>query len=179
MPHEDVSAPDRPPVDRMNQLAGLHPASATAAVRALRPDVVRHSQGSYETLLAPPQAAGLTLIERTQVALRVATLAGSAPLAAHYRQRLTELGASSESIAAIEQRDGVDALGPRTSAIMRHVDLLTEAPGQATPHDLQQLQASGLRAPEIVTLAQLIAFLSFQVRVLPVLSLLAEGKAHE
>lgn len=179
MPQSEVSRSAAATVDMMNQLAGLSPTSAMAAVRALRPDVVRHSQGSYEALLAPPTVTGLTLIERAQVALRVARLADSAPLAAHYRQRLTELGASSESIAALEQHDGVDALDQRTGAIMRHVDLLTHAPGQATPHALQHLQENGLSGPEIVTLSQLIAFLNFQVRVLPVLALLAQGEAHE
>lgn len=177
MPHEEVSTPAAATVDMMNQLAGLSPTSAMAAVRALRPDVVRHSQGSYATLLAPPTATGLTLIERAQVALRVAVLTNSPTLVAHYRQQLTELGASSASIAALEQPDTVGMLDQRTSAIMRHVDLLTHAPGQATPHDLQHLQENGLSGPEIVTLSQLIAFLSFQVRVLPVLSLLVEGEA--
>ena len=177
MPQAEGSTPAAATVDMMNQIAGLSPTAATAAVRALRPDVVRHSQGSYATLLAPPTVTGLTRIERAQVALRVAVLTDSPTLVAHYRQQLTELGASSASIAALEHPDTVGTLDQRTSAIMGHVDLLTHAPGQATPHDLQRLQAAGLSGPEIVTLAQLIAFLSFQVRVLPVLSLLAEGEA--
>lgn len=164
-------------VDIMDQLAGLAPDSPIAAVRALRPAVVSHTQGSYDTLLAPQDASGLTLVERAQVALRVAVLTDSPTLMQHYRQLLVDLGASAESVAALEQKDKAVVLDNRTTAIMRHVDLLTRAPGQATPEDLYKLQASGLSSPEIVTLSQLIAFLSFQVRVLPVLSLLAEGEA--
>jgi len=160
----------------MNQLAGLAPTSAMAAVRALRPDVVRHSQGSYETLVAPPTAQGLTLVERALVALRVAILTDSQPLIAHYHERLAALEVSAPMLAAITERSGTTAPDPRTDAIIRHVDRLTRTPGQATPADLQQLQAAGLSGPEIVTLSQLIAFLSFQVRVLPVLSLLGEGE---
>jgi len=177
MPQAEVSTPAAATVDMMNQLAGLSPTSATAAMRALRPDVVRHSQGSYDTLVAPATATGLTLVERAQVALRVAVQTDSLPLIAHYRQRLTELGAPEESMVALEQRASVGMLDQRTSAIMRHVDLLTQTPGQATPSDLNQLQTSGLSGAEIVTLAQLIAFLSFQVRVLPVLCVLGEGEA--
>lgn len=178
----EVSTPVPSPNDMLNELAGLAPASPIAAVRALRPDVVRHSQGSYEKLLAPPAATGLTLIERALVALRVAVLTDSPTLMQHYRQRLADLGVAPATLAAIAQPDNIMAdnmmaLDQRSAAIMRHVDLLTRAPGQATPEDLYKLQASGLSSPEIVTLSQLIAFLSFQVRVLPVLSLLAEGEA--
>lgn len=174
----EVSTPAPSPSDIMNQLAGLAPASPIAAVRALRPDVVRHSQGSYDTLIAPPTATGLTLVERALVALRVAVLTESQPLIVHYQQRLAELGDEGSMLAAVTARDGTPATDPRTAAIIRHVDRLTSAPGQATPADLQQLQAAGLSGPEIVTLSQLIAFLSFQVRVLPVLSLLGEGEAR-
>lgn len=175
MPQAEVSTSATPTVDTMNQLAGLSPTSAMAAVRALRPDVVRHSQGSYDTLLAPPTATGLTLVERTLVALRVAVLTESQTLITHYQQRLAEWGVSAPLLAATA-RSGATAPDPRTAAILRHVDLLTGAPGQATPLALQQLQAAGLSGPEIVTLSQLIAFLSFQVRLLPVLSLLGEGE---
>ena len=176
MPETEVSTPAVAPGDMMNQLAGLAPTSALAAVRALRPDVVRHSQGSYDTLLAPPTATGLTLVERALVALRVAVLTDSQSLITYYQQRLDELGVSASMLAAVTARDGTNASELRTAAIIRHVDLLTSAPGQATPAALQQLQAAGLSGPEIVTLSQLIAFLSFQVRVLPVLSLLGEGE---
>ena len=176
MPETEVSTPAVAPGDIMNQLAGLAPTSATTAVRALRPDVVRHSQGSYDALVAPPTATGLTLVERTLVALRVAVLTESQPLIAHYQQRLAELGIAGPMLAAVTVRNGTTVAAPRLAAIIRHVDLLTGTPGQATPADLQQLQAAGLSGPEIVTLAQLIAFLSFQVRVLPVLSLLGEGE---
>lgn len=177
MSHEEVSTPAAATADMMNQLAGLSPTSATASVRALRPDVVRHSQGSYATLLAPHTATGLTLVERALVALRIAVLTDSNPLIAHYHQRLAELGVSAPMLTAVTERNGATASDLRTAAIIRHVDRLTAAPGQATPTDLQQLQAAGLSGPEIVTLSQLIAFLSFQVRVLPVLSLLVEGEA--
>lgn len=177
MPEAEVNTPVATTVDMMNQLAGLAPTSALAAVRALRPDVVRHSQGSYDTLIAPPVATGLTLVERALVALRVAVLTDSQPLITHYQQRLGELGVSASMLATVTERAGTTAHDLRTAAIIRHVDLLTRAPGQATPAALQQLQAAGLSGPEIVTLSQLIAFLSFQVRVLPVLSLLGEGEA--
>lgn len=160
--------------DLMNQLAGLQPASMLAGVRALRPDVVRHTQGSYDKLFAPADAADLTAVERAQVALRVAALNASSTLLAHYRRQLVELGVTPEQMTLLEQSEQSVKLDPRTTAIMRHVDLITRTPGAATPADLTALGAAGLSVTAIVTLSQLIAFLSFQVRTLAVLSVLAE-----
>ncbi|MCE7989053.1 MAG: CMD domain protein [Caldilinea sp. CFX5] len=169
MAQEEVGA-----LDLMNQLAGLAADSPLAGVRALRPEVVRHTQGSYEKLFAPADTADLTAVERAQVALRVAALNATPTLLAHYRQLLAALGVTPEQVALLEQRDRSVTLDPRTTAIMRHVDLVTRTPGAATPADLAALQASGLSVTAIVTLSQLIAFLSFQVRTLTVLTVLAE-----
>lgn len=160
--------------DLMNQLAGLSPTSPLASVRALRPDVVRHTQGSYDKLFTPTDPSDLTAVERGQVALRVAALNASPMLLSHYRQQLAELGVTPEQMALLEQSDRSVTLDPRTTAMMRHVDLVTRTPGAATPADLTALQAGGLSVTAIVTLSQLIAFLSFQVRTLMVLTLLAE-----
>jgi uncharacterized protein YciW len=54
------------------------------------------------------------------------------------------------------------------------VDRLTQEPRAADEGDIQALQAAGLGARDIVTIAQLIAFLSFQVRLLAGLRVLAE-----
>ncbi len=40
------------------------PGSAMDALRAQRPDFVRYTQGSYETMVAPPHPVGLTGAER-------------------------------------------------------------------------------------------------------------------
>jgi len=59
--------------------------------------------------------------------------------------------------------------------VLEHVDRLTKEPRVATPEDLMGLKAQGLSDAAIVTISQLIAFLSFQVRALVGLQLLAEG----
>ena len=65
-------------------------------------------------------------------------------------------------------------LPDRLAAILRHTDLLTTDPGGASRPAIDELRAHGLAARDIVTISQLIAFLSFQVRVLAGLRLLAE-----
>ncbi len=177
MAQADRSSSGTTETDVLNALAGIAPDSALAAIRALRPDVVRHTQGSYAALLAPTKAVGLTLAERAKVALRVARLEGNATLADHYRHRLTQLHVDGETIAGVEQFPAGPTLEPRVAAILQHVDRLTGEPGAATQTHLTQLQAHGLSVREIVTLSQLIAFLSFQVRVLTTVTALGEDAA--
>ncbi len=170
-PTTDTSTPDV-----LDQLANIQPDSVLAALRAQRPDVARYTQGSYDALLAPADLGGVSLIERELVALRVATLNDNAPLTAHYRQRLEELQVPAAIIEAVGHFPAPTELTPRTIAMLGHVDLLTNEPRAATQAQIAALQASGLSERDIVTLAQLIAFLSYQVRVLVGLQLLAEEK---
>jgi CMD domain protein len=158
--------------DIIDRLAGIGQATLLHQLRGQRPDVARYAEGSYLALLEPGDPAGVSRIERRAIALRVALLSSNAALADHHRERLRQLGAA-ETIAAVEQfRDS--ALPERLAAILRHADLLTTDPGGANRQAIENLQARGLGARDIVTIAQLIAFLSFQVRVLAGLRLLQE-----
>lgn len=66
-----------------------------------------------------------------------------------------------------------DALGSRLSAALEHAHLLVYRPREASPEALQALLDAGWSSTEIVTLSQLIAFLTFQIRVVAGLELLA------
>jgi len=160
--------------DVINRLAGLAPDSPLARLRAQRPDVMRYAQSSYRTLLEPDDPAGVSRYERELIALRVAVLTPDPAVAAWQRERLATLGASEEVLAAVERFPDGAALGARETAILRHTDRLTLEPGAARPVHLAELKAAGLGPRDIVTIAQLIAFLSFEVRVLAGLRLLAE-----
>ena len=171
-----TQAPTNPTIpDILDQLVGIQPGSPLAEVRVRRPDVARYTQGSYATLLAPADPAGVSVVERLLIALRVAVLTASTPLAAHYRQRLAELGTPAAKLEAVEHFPTGGALSAREAALLHHTDLLTNEPRAATQAALAELQARGLSARDIVTIAQLIAFLSYQVRVLAGLQLLGEG----
>lgn len=160
--------------DVLNHFAGLAPDSPLAQLRAQRPEVVRYAQGSYQVLLEPDNPAGVSRSEREMIALRVAVLTPSPSVAAWHRDRLRALGASDATLAAIEQFPSGSALSPREVAILRHTDRLTLEPGTAAPAHLAELKAVGLSPRDMVTISQLIALLSFQVRVLTGLRLLAE-----
>lgn len=161
--------------DLLDSLVGIHTGAPPVAVRTQRPEIVHSIQASYNALLAPDDPAGISLLERALIAYRVAILTNSGPLTEHYRAQLRHLGASVAMIDAAEQFTLDKPLSPRTIALLHHVDRLTDEPRAVTPAHLAALQAHGLRAPDIVTIAQLVAFLSFQVRTLAGLQLLAVG----
>jgi alkylhydroperoxidase domain protein/CMD domain protein len=160
-------------IDVISDLAGIQPGSALAGLRAQRPEATNHAQGSYTALFDPAQLdVSLSLVERLATALRVATLHAATEAAAHYRARLVDAGASPEVVAwAADGHAAVSEL-PRLHAMVRHADLLSTAPARARPSDLQALADVGLSARAIVTISQIIAFVSFQVRVARSLQLL-------
>jgi alkylhydroperoxidase domain protein len=144
-----VSATD---VDVISALAAVAPDSALAALRAQRPEAMRHAQGSYRALFEPASPGGLTLAERFAVAEHVARLHSADEVAAHYA---SGLASAADTAAPSSRRD----------ALVRHADLLSTRPSDAGPDDLQQLADARLSTRDIVSLSQLIAFVAFQVRV--------------
>lgn len=69
------------------------------------------------------------------------------------------------------------ALGPRVSAALDHAHMLVFHPRDAAPSALRRLLDAGFSTDEVVTLSQLVAFLTFQIRV--VAGLAALGAAGE
>ena len=65
------------------------------------------------------------------------------------------------------------ALGARLSSAFEHAHLLIFRPRDASPAALQSLLDAGWSTTDIVTLSQLVAFLSFQIRVIAGLRSLA------
>ena len=69
-------------------------------------------------------------------------------------------------------------LGERLAAALDHAHMLVFHPRDADPAALQRLLDAGLSTTAIVTLSQLVAFLSFQIRVVAGLAVLdAAGDA--
>ena len=69
-------------------------------------------------------------------------------------------------------------LGAKLSALFEHAHLLVFRPREASPEALQRLLDAGWTTTGIVTLSQIVAFLSFQIRVvtgLKALSATAQG----
>jgi CMD domain protein len=83
---------------------------------------------------------------------------------------------SREDTAGLTYRAGAGirrTLGPRLAAAFEHVHMLVFHPRDAAPAALQALIDAGWSTTDIVTLSQIVAFLSFQIRVVTGLRTLA------
>jgi len=85
---------------------------------------------------------------------------------------------------AVENRAGLEfelsgaqqaMLGTRLQAALRHAHFLVFHPRDAQPGRLRALEAAGWAVDDIVVLSQLVAFLSFQLRVVAGLQVLETG----
>ncbi|MDA9467100.1 CMD domain protein [Bradyrhizobium sp. CCBAU 53415] len=89
---------------------------------------------------------------------------------------------SIENKAGLIYRVGAErkpVLGARLAAALEHAHLLVFRPRDASSADMKALLAAGWSETGIVTFSQLVAFLSFQVRVVSGLRTLAAASAQE
>ena len=164
-----------PAVEGVDALVPLQAASPVYAVRHQRDKVVVATQGSDDAIF-DPSLAGPTLAERLLAALMIAQLAGSTALQAHYRSRLLALPSltppqKAALDSALPNEVGAD---PRLEAILAFTRTLAERPVEGDKAALLRLPAAGLSTPEVIALAQLIGFVSFQLRVIAGLQAIAE-----
>lgn len=134
----------------------------------------RYAVAAYTTVLQAPGSAPATfyaeiLAEETEQdhADAVLALARSASVPGPYGT-YREIGLSSESIPGpfIYYEDEIaSGVTPRLAAALEYSHLLSLHPRDAGPAALRRLEEAGWQADDIVTLSQLVAFLSFQLRV--------------
>jgi CMD domain protein len=135
-------------------VAGLHGATATA--------------GYYAARLAE---SGASTALREAVDAAIAEARTSGPYGRYPAGPL-----SREDTAGVSYRVGAAVrprLGPRLAAAFEHVHMLVFHPRDAEPAALQALLDAGWSTTDIVTLSQIVAFLSFQIRVVTGLRILA------
>lgn len=192
--------------DVIDTLAGIAPGSHLDSVRRTRRAVAReHAQKSYDSLFAPNDAGGFSLLERFAVAVFVAGLHAQPAIKDFYVARLRSTGATGTTCTAIDAEVAAAAasgpygaypkgplskedtsgpiyrvadarcevLGPRLSTAFEHVHMLVFHPRDAAPQSLQAMLDAGWTTDALVTLSQLVAFLSFQIRMVAGLKVLA------
>ncbi|MFS8479965.1 MAG: CMD domain protein, partial [Micromonosporaceae bacterium] len=194
--------------DVIDHLVGIEPGSRLDRLRNRRPETRRHAQASYEALLSPRSTGAVSASERLAVAAFVAGLHRDAATAEFYATRLAEHAPRLAPLIAKEVEAGrtagpygaypspgplaaesvpgpvfrvadPDGLGPRLAAALEHAHLLVFRPREASRGALQALLDAGWSTTGVVTLSQLVAFLTFQVRVVCGLRLLAASSGKE
>ena len=147
--------------------AGISAESPLAEVLLGRGGILELTEKSHDAAIRPERPGGLTHPERAALACRIAKLNDEAVLARHY-EALTGGG---PAIADTAFDGGGDA---RLKAILRHTDLVAVNPKEAVEGDITALRSAGLDDADIVRLSELIAFVSYQIRVVAGLRLMAE-----
>ncbi len=150
--------------DVIDAAAGLTAGGALHAARRFRQTVVDATQASHDALLFEP-VEGLSPADRLRVAVRCCEAAGAGTLATHYRRLLDEPARAAETAS------------PALGAMREWAATLTLEPRRGDRAALLALKAAGLGDAAIVALAQLVAFLSYQTRVVAGLRALAQPRA--
>jgi CMD domain protein len=161
--------------DVIGTIAGITPGSRADQARRQKPELIAGAQDYYAATITPDDPGGLSLPERSLVAFRVALLTPSAQVTAFYRARLDALDVDPGAVDAVERFPDGGEVDDRFTAILRHVDRNTTAPREAGPEHLRQLADAGLGPYDIVSLSQVIAFVSYQVRLVAALAALEQA----
>ena len=196
-----------PETDLIDRLLEVEPGAPLDRIRQARPEARANSQRSYEALLSPVDDAHVSLAERFAVATFVARLHQVAPVADHYAVALAVEDSQLLALVTAEADRGVGTgpygvyssaqlapesvpgpvftasdgaapeLGTRLTAALEHAHLLVFRPREASAGALQRLLDAGWSTTGVVTLSQLVAFLSYQIRIVHGLAVLAATEA--
>lgn len=187
--------------DVIDQLVGARDGDALFAIRIQRPDAKRNAQASYDALFASDELEHASQLERLAVAYWTVALSQS-PTASYYRELLAAASPETASALEAALPDAVTTgpygdypegpltsenvlglhwepsaalaalVGGRLAAALAHTHLLVYRPRDSSADALQTLLDAGWSTTGIVTLSQLVAFLSFQLRVVAGLTVL-------
>ncbi len=122
------------------------------------------TQGSYD-LFFDPAIGNLTIQERLLVAYYACVLSKAQDLGQHYYDALLQNKVDLALIEPVRANQLGQIQPERLKALLVFTEKLIEKPVEGDQAAIQALQAAGVSTPDIVTLAQLIAFLSYQLRL--------------
>ena len=152
--------------------AGVHDATKLGALAGARAQCFALTDATAQAVLSPNEPGGISHALRAAFGCRIARLNGETTLAEHFLRLLVDGGTDdARLIADPAYTQSEDA---RLNAMMHHVDLVTTAPKDATKLDVARLRDASVVEADIVRLAELIAFVNYQVRVISGLRLLGE-----
>jgi len=153
-----------PSEDVIDRAAGLALGDPLHGARRFRAKVVEATQASHDALLQQP-VDGLSTADRLRVAAHVCMIAGATSLAQHYRA----------SLADAPDHDAPPS--PVLPAMLHFAATLTTDPRLGDRAAIERLRQAGLGDVAIVALAQLVAYLSYQLRVVAGLQAMRASRA--
>jgi uncharacterized protein YciW len=159
---------DTETADAISSILGTSNNDAIGQLRQHKPELAKQLQDYYLAIFdpVPTSEAEFSRVDRALIAIRVASHTGSQAVVDWYTALAEENGATPENIALV--RDTSAAWDEKTpiGAAIRHADLVTTAPSQTSAASLQALKDAGYTPAGILSLAQTIAFVSYQLRLI-------------
>lgn len=145
-------------------LCGVRADEALSDVICGRADILSLTQLTHDAALLPIDPGGLSHAERAAIAARIAEHNKDAAFVGHFTELLAKAGINGNTAKLMDIAfDGGD--DQRLRALARHTDLVAASPRDATGDDITLLKDAGLSEADIVRLSELIAFVSYQIRV--------------
>lgn len=154
---------NRESTDLIDTLLNLSPSSSTYQARHFREKVVKGTQASYEAIFS--SKVNLNLAWRYLVAAYACQLSKAAELEQHYLVQAKAQGVSEELLVAVRNERLDDIQDEQLKAILVFTAKLIVKPVEGDQEAILALKNVGISTPDIVALGQLIAFLSYQVRL--------------
>lgn len=123
------------------------------ALIAMRPKTYAAFDAVDDAYVRPADVAdGLSLAARAFVAWKAAELVPNARLAAVFKQELDAVHAGDEPAAWV--------------LFAKHIAMMVKSPAAASKSDVDALLAAGVSLKQLVELAQIVAYVTYQARVL-------------
>ena len=157
--------------DVIDELLGEPAAQSVRELRGQNSELAEQMQAYYDAVFdpSPESAAALSPGERWTVAIRTAAHTGSTAAVAWYATQARAAGVDEAAIRWATEIARSRSGDPRTDAIMRHVDLIVDRPAESRRADIDALSQVGLSPGGIVALSQVVAYVSYQVRLVAAL----------
>jgi uncharacterized protein YciW len=154
--------------DVINSILGTANNDAVSQLRNHKPELAEQLQDYYLAIFDPTpiSEAAFSRVDRALIAIRVAAQTGSQSVIDWYTALAEENGASAEIIAQVRDTGAAWDEPTPFGAAVRHADLVTTAPSHTSAANLQALKDAGYTPAGILSLAQTIAFVSYQLRLI-------------
>ena len=162
--------------DVIDRLLQLQPGDAVHELRHARKKVVDATQAFHELAFFDPALSAGQHRDRLLAAALLAQATGPAVLAEEYRQQLLATDPAPACRALLDGAQTTD--NPALDALARYARQLALEPANADQAALQALAAAGWSVPDVVALAQVMGYVSYQARMMIGLAALGELGAN-
>lgn len=159
------------PFSTFGSLSAQSRSGEVQAALAERAKIMQLCDASGQAVVTPAACGNLPHALRCAIAIRIARANGSEELATTYATLFATMQPAPAVAAIADGAGGADARG---AAILSYVDTVTLTPAKAGRAHIDALLGAGLTDSDVVSLAELVACINFQARVLAGVRLVEE-----